>query len=64
MKDDHPQWSDDDAAAAFERVQKERYAADVFDWLSENVLYSRVILGGIVGGIYNRNVWKNWVIGG
>ena len=31
MKDTHAQWSDVDALAAFERVQKERYAADVFD---------------------------------
>ncbi|OCB91808.1 cytochrome P450 oxidoreductase OrdA-like protein [Sanghuangporus baumii] len=31
MKDNHHDWSDERTAAAWEKVQKERYAADVFD---------------------------------
>lgn len=31
IKHDNPGMTDDDAARAFEKVQKERYATDIFD---------------------------------
>ena len=31
MKDNNPEWSEERTEAAWESVQKERYAADVFD---------------------------------